>query len=216
MHFLPGLPKPLSGQGTLPGGASLLKRALITGQTIVMPAAWGILLPRDRTTPPAQNAPCVNAENHNARICILMQGRAEFALFRFLHCNSFAGFSCNLAVSPTRYGPTSCTGFHMQGTIIATQSGSVSAVATTIDINACGLGGVGGLANCVFHQHSRARGFHCQRSRRQYRTRGSSSGGSDRRPNDCRDGRHQLPVAPTLVALSSEKRRKLMGAGGWK
>jgi hypothetical protein len=138
----PGFANPF-GAGTLPGGASLLS-ALITGQTIVMPAAWGILL-EGPNYPSSQNAPCVNAENHNG-ICILMQD-VQSSLFNFC-TNSFAGFSCNLAVSPTGTAP-SFTGFHMQGTIIATQSGSVSAVAT-IDINACGLGGVGGLANCVF------------------------------------------------------------------
>jgi hypothetical protein len=138
----PGFANPFGG-GSLPGGASLLS-ALITGQTMVMPAAWGILL-EGPNYPSNQNAPCANGQNNNG-YCVLMQD-VQSPLITFC-TNSPAGFSCNLAVSPIGTAP-SFTGFQIQGTVLATQKGSVSAVAT-IDINACGLGGVNGLANCVF------------------------------------------------------------------
>lgn len=130
--------------GSLPGGSALLS-ALITGQTMVTPAAWGILL-EGPNYPSSQNAPCANGVNEEG-FCIVLQN-VQSSLINL--CTPLpAGFSCNLAVNPIGTAP-SFTGFQLSGSVAASQTGTISAVAT-MDINACGLGGTGNaLPNCAF------------------------------------------------------------------
>lgn len=127
---------------TLPGGASLLS-ALMSGQTMLTPPAWAILL-EGPSFPNATNSPCAFGSSA-VGACFLVQNSptSDYAI----DCsNPVPGLSCNVAVSPLGTSPN-FTGFQLSGNIVVPNGGTIWSVAT-MDANVCGEGGT--LANCVF------------------------------------------------------------------
>lgn len=131
-----------AGSGPMPSGSSLLS-ALITAQTMVTPVAWAILL-EGPSYPAATGAPCTFGP---IAACLLLQNSPSSILASAASfCPSTGGDSCNLTVTPLGTAPN-FTGFQLTASVAATQTGTISAVAT-MDTNACGAGGV--LASCAF------------------------------------------------------------------
>ena len=140
---------PYLNYGTLPSGSSLLS-ALITGQTMMTPVAWAIVL-EGPGYPSGTNSPCVYIPpgyGGPTSACILTQNAPSSFLVVQGGCPSapLPIYSCNLAVSPLGTAPN-FTGFQLSGSIVSTQAGTVSAVAT-VDANACGP--TDSLASCTF------------------------------------------------------------------
>jgi hypothetical protein len=152
----PGFVFPLPGSFALesvqlPGGSAFLS-AVMTGQAVVTPENWAILLEGPSGLTGLSGAPCIPAVYGS---CFLFPSAADNA-FAAPICATIAGqpgdfgYSCNLAVSPLGTAPN-FTGFQLSGTVVAMQPGTVSAVAT-MNFGVCGP--TDSLANCPFASSS--------------------------------------------------------------
>jgi hypothetical protein len=137
----PGFSAPFGGQH--PGGASLLS-AIMAGQASTMPSAltsnntyvlqnpWGILLANSAlsslgTTTTAPCAADVPNIGNSLGACLIIPSNSADGL-NGANC-SFSGVSCNLSVGLQGAFPN-FTGFQLSGSVVATQAGNVSTVAT--------------------------------------------------------------------------------------
>jgi hypothetical protein len=139
----PGFPVPTAGQAA--SGEALLS-AMLTGQ-VASPIAWGIFLEGPNGLASTTNAPCTVAALQIAPGgCLIFQNNTNSSYASFA-CGATqpAGISCNLAVTPVGTSPN-FTGFELQGSVIATQSGSLNFVATA-DFGVCGSSPA--IANCA-------------------------------------------------------------------
>ncbi|MGC2530119.1 MAG: hypothetical protein WA639_20420, partial [Candidatus Acidiferrum sp.] len=140
----------------LPGGSAFLS-ALMTGEAVMTPENWAILLEGPGGLQ-GTSAPCTPVDNDEYySSCFLFPSAADNA-FSGPICTTVNaspspgpnGYSCNLAVSPLGTGPN-FTGFQLSGTVIAMQPGTVSAV-VTMNFGVCGP--TESLANCPFASSS--------------------------------------------------------------
>ena len=148
----PGFPFPILEGLTaqVPGGAAFLS-ALMSGQAVITPGNWAILLEGSSLALPSPGAPCVTAQTYGT--CFIFSS-ATVPNFNPTDpvpiCTSGVpagqGLSCNLTVSPLGTGQN-FTGFQLSGSVAATQPGTVSAVAT-MNFGACGP--TNALPNCAF------------------------------------------------------------------
>jgi hypothetical protein len=143
----PGVSFPVGGGLSMvaPGGEALLS-ALLTGQAET--PAWVIFLEgADGLAATGTTGPCIISFFAGQDACVLAQNLPN-SFFEILCGNSSeTGLSCNLTANPLGIGP-SFAGFQLSGSVVATQSGTVAAVATS----AWGLCGKSGslLPTCVF------------------------------------------------------------------
>lgn len=132
----------VAGNTPVPGGNAFLS-ALLAGQTASPAGSWGIFLEGPGGTTDPTGSPCATSVYP---LCVVMQNSPNNPLASSLCTAVPPGFSCNLGITPLGTSPN-LLGFQLSGSIAATQSGQVSAVATAI-LGACGP--TDGLANCPF------------------------------------------------------------------
>jgi hypothetical protein len=141
----------------LPGGSALLS-AVMTGQAVMTPENWAILLEGPGALTGASGAPCTAIDTIQFYNSCFLFPSATDNVFSGPICPIInaspspgpLGYSCNLAVSPLGTGPN-FTGFQLSGTVVAEQPGTISSV-VTMNFGVCGPTDT--LANCPFASSS--------------------------------------------------------------
>lgn len=142
----PGFPVPTGGQAS--SGEAFLS-ALLTGQ-VLSPVTWGIFLEGPNGLTDGTNAPCVvTVLTISPGACLIFQNslNSNYSLFVCTLQTLPPGTSCNLTATLLGTSPN-FTGFQLMGSVVATQPGSVTFVATA-DFGVCGINGTA-QANCAF------------------------------------------------------------------
>jgi hypothetical protein len=141
----------------LPGGSALLS-AVMTGQAVMTPENWAILLEGPNGLAGTGGAPCTPIDGAQFYGTCFLFPSATDNVFSGPICPIVngtpspgpIGYSCNLAVSPLGTGPN-FTGFQLSGTVVAMQPGTISSV-VTMNFGVCGPTDT--LANCPFASSS--------------------------------------------------------------
>lgn len=121
----------------------------MSGQAVVTPESWAILLEGPNGLSATSNAPCTATNGGVYGTCFLFPGTADVANFAPFLCiggvSGGPGYFCTLQVSPLGTSPN-FTGFQLSGTVVATQQGTVASV-TTMNFGVCGP--TDSLPNCA-------------------------------------------------------------------
>jgi hypothetical protein len=134
----------------VPGGAAFLS-GIMSGQAVITPENWAILLEGPNGLQGTGGAPCTSVNSGTPyATCFLFPTATDSNFLGGPDCLGGApagpGYACNLTVTPVGTAPN-FSGFQLSGSIAATQNGTVSNVAT-MNFGVCGA--TDSLPSCAF------------------------------------------------------------------